>query len=312
MKRFFLFLLIITCFSLPACSTTPTEYVEPPIYVETVTSTNTAAMQSTEKPEPTKTSNPPALIFLEKIDIFTSLGISPDDITYDPTSNHLFISAANDERHGTPESNNSPFKTGIFELTLDGELVRQIPFEAIVDTNKSGFLGYSIARVSNGPTAGHFFLVGLSGEGKGYVNEFDKNWNWINTFIVNSTKQNTHPGDGIVHNPISGNLVIAEEVSGEIIEITTDGTFMRAFPNINVQGITYSEKTGTYFGVHTSKWLREISSDGKILREIDLEQYGVGQPVGITVVGDKLYITDELETNTGGYLFIFEITFGNQ
>jgi hypothetical protein len=50
-----------------------------------------------------------------------------------------------------------------------------------------------------------------------------------------------------------------------------------------------------------------MTADGQILRRVDLRAYGVEQPIGITIAEGKLYIADELEGNTGGYIHIFEL-----
>lgn len=235
------------------------------------------------------------LKFLSKFETLESLGFSPDGISYSPQKAHLFISSAGAE---------IPNETGIFEVTLNGELVRQIPFRETPIGHCCA--GYSITQASSGPKVGHFFLADLMNVTT-LVHEFDSNWNWINAFDVTASYPDSHPGDGIAFNRISKNIVVAEEVHGELLEVTTSGQFVKSFPAVNVQGITFNDSTGTYFGVHTSGWLREISADGTILREFDLRHYGIKQPVGIASGQGKLFIADELDSpNSGGYIYIFK------
>ena len=235
------------------------------------------------------------LVFLSKFETLESLGFSPDGVAYNPQKAHLFISSA---------SADVPNETGIFEVTLSGELVDHIPFGGTPVGHCCA--GYSITRASSGPKVGHYFLADLMGETT-LVHEFDSNWNWINAFPVTASNLNAHPGDGIAFNRISQNIVIAEEVYGELLDVTTNGQFVGSFPAVNVQGITYNDSTGTYFGVHTSGWLREISTDGTILREFDLKPFGIMQPVGIASGQGKLFIADEIDfPNSGGYIYIFK------
>jgi hypothetical protein len=228
-----------------------------------------------------------------------SLGFSPDDVVYDPGSNHLFISAA---------GAGLPFDNGIFETTVDGGLVRHIRLEDLSPGSPfTGALGFSITLATNGPKAGHFFMVETLGQ-TGVVHEFDADWKWVDAFPVKSSYEDAHPGDGIAYNPTSMDLLVAEEVHGDLIEVTTGGVPVRSLPDVQVQGITFSQSTGTYFGVNTNDELREISTDGKVLQVIDLTPYGITRPVGVATDGTHLFVADEGDSaNTGGHIYVINI-----
>jgi len=229
------------------------------------------------------------LVVLGKFETCQSLGFSPDGVTYSPRKSRLFITAA-----GSDYCNG----TGIFELSLDGELIKQIHFP-------SGYgLGYSITRASSGPKNGHFFLVEFNNTPTVRVVEFDSCCEMVNEFLFTGGE---HPGDGIAFNHKTKNLAILDAEYG-VFEVTTSGELVQFFPTPCSAGITYNKKTGTYFGLkHEPEILYEFTTYGEMLRSFDLSQYGVEQPVGIGYGQGKLFIADEIDfPNTGGYIWIFK------
>lgn len=229
------------------------------------------------------------LIFLEKFETCASIGFSPDGVTYSPKKSRLFISAA-----GSDSCNS----TGVFEVTLEGELIKHIYFP-------QGYgLGFSITRVSSGPKNGHFFLVEFNGTPNVRVVEYDSCCEMVNEFLFTG---GVSPGDGVTFNHKSKNLAILDAGNG-VFEVTTSGEFVQFFPNPCTAGITYNRQTGTYFGLeHDPEILIEFTTSGEILRIFNLNQYGVEQPVGIGYGQGKLFIADEIDgPNTGGYIWIFK------
>lgn len=247
-----------------------------------------ALVADAEKPDVDK------LILLGKFETCQSLGFSPDGVTYRPKKSRLFISAA-----GAPELYCE--SVGVFEVTLEGELIKHIYFP----TGFNG-LGFSITRASSGPKNGHFFLVECYGEPEVRVVEFDSYFEMVNEFLFTGIK---NPGDGIAFNHITKNLAILDGGYG-IFEVTTSGELVQSFPTPCNTGITYNRQTGTYFGLefkNSTKTLYEFTTSGEILRSFNLNQYGIGQPVGIGYGQGKLFIADETDFhNTGGYIWIFK------
>lgn len=234
------------------------------------------------------------LRLLYRFETLESLGFSPDGITYSPPRAHLFISSA-----PAPTAN----ETGIFEVTLDGELVDHIKVEDL----GTGYGLFSVTRATSGPDVNHFFLSEVTWTPTTLVHEYDSNWNWLATFMVTSPNADARPGDGIAFNHITGNLVVCEEVNSELFEVTTTGELVASYSGIPSQGITFNIPTGTYFGVDVAGRLREISVTGEILREYDLTTYGIGQPVGIASGQGKLFVADEVDgLNSGGYVYVFD------
>lgn len=88
-----------------------------------------------------------SLQFLGSFETLQHLGFTPEDICYSPQQAHLFIAAAA-EGGGA---------RGVFEVTLDGELVRSYALPVL----EGGYLGFGIDRVSSGPKVGHFFMPSL-------------------------------------------------------------------------------------------------------------------------------------------------------
>jgi hypothetical protein len=278
MPRICIFLVLLGIISL-SCSL-------PPAVTGTLLPTSTSTFIPTTSHTSPKLES---LHLVESYDVAGTLGISPDDLVYDPSTGHLIVTASGD----------NVYQQGIFEITLDGKLVRQIPQP---DCNGNIF---GITRINQGTQEGHFLLVGL-GFPTSTVCEYDANWQPVNTFPVTSPHPDGRPGDGIAYNPVSMTILITEEVDGEIFELSVSGEPLRVFSGVFVQGLTYNETTGTFFGLNTTNLLYDISTEGLILQTVDLSLYGIEQAVGIALAEGKLYIADEMEGNSGGTIYIFE------
>jgi hypothetical protein len=171
-------------------------------------------------------------------------------------------------------------------------------------------MGYSITVATNGPKAGHFFMVEVTGQ-IATVHEFDGDWNWLGEFTVSSSHADAHPGDAIAYNSVSMDLMITDEVYRDFFEVTTSGALVRSFSGALVQGMSFNAATGTFWGVNTSDTLMELSPQGAVLRQMDLHSYGITQPVGLATDGAHLFIADEVndDGNGGGTEgFVFLIT----
>jgi len=224
-----------------------------------------------------------------------TLGFSPDGVTLGRAA-HLFISSA-----PAPVPN----ELGVFEVTLQGDLVRHVQLPVPPSGNT---LGYSIARATSGPAVGNFFLATFSASPNVQVFEFDSELNLVDTFDFQGP---AWPGDGLAFNHHTKNLAVIDFVTGDVVEVTTSGDIVRSIstPMSYPAGITYNRPTKTYFAVEVSaRTLVELSpTTGEVIRVFDLSPYGVKQPVGIASGQGKLFIADELdELNSGGMIWAFK------
>jgi hypothetical protein len=224
-----------------------------------------------------------------------SLGFTPDDVVYWPERNHLLISSA------------SPPWNGLFEVTLDGQLVQDRSFADVPDL--TGAIGFSLARVTTGPRRGHFFLAEQTATPSVRVHEFDAEFNHVGYFPFTGTGG---PGDGITYNQLARTLVIGEDggATDYLSEVTLDGVLLRrlAVPR-TPSGLTFCPATGTYFLVDCGgPTLFEFTVGGVLVREFDMSTHGVGQPVGVACGGGRLFVADEIDpANTGGVVWIFRV-----
>lgn len=220
-----------------------------------------------------------------------TLGFTPDDVTYSPEKNHLFISSTTGG--STP---------GVFEVTLDGQLVRQLSFPG--GLNLTGSLGFSIARVLTGPKNGHVFLAEFNSTPTVRVQEFDSELHFVADFVLVGS---VWPGDSMAYNRFRQSLVIGDDGSGELSEVTTDGQFLRRFSVPATTGVTFNPITGTFFGVNWGNlFLYEFTMTGTLVRTFDLASFGLKHPVGVAFGGGKLFVADEGDpSNTEGLIYIF-------
>ena len=240
------------------------------------------------------------LTLIGKFETCEALGFSPDGVTYWPGISRLFISSAGTDYCVAPPGS-------VFEVTLEGVLLNHIVITTPVHEGEP--YGYSITRASNGPKEGHFFLATCPYTTTIHVVEYDALWNYVGEFEFTGY---LIPGDGIAYNHSTKNLAICEANHG-VFEVTTSGEFVNFIPlPYNVNGITFNNKTKTYFGVQTfpqdePKLLHEFDSTGRIIRTFNLSEFGILQPVGIGSGDGKIFIGDELDPdNTGGEIWIFK------
>ena len=234
------------------------------------------------------------LELLGSFETLLSLGFIPDGVSYSPQGGRLMIAASSDSGVGA---------RGVFEVTQDGELVESFS----IPQPATGLLGFSIKRASSGPHVNHFFMAEFTGQPTIRVFEFDPSFALVNSFPVTGTGS---PGDGIAFNHVTQNLVVVDGGSNALIEVTTSGDFVRMIstPNAHVVGLTFHQPTGTYFGVDSGGILKELSTDGELLRSFDLTLFGVKNSVGIASGQGKLFIADEGDPpNSGGAIFIFKL-----
>jgi len=236
-------------------------------------STNTDLSMCKKKPGDT-------LKYLGKFETLVSFGFTPDDVTYSPEhGGRLFLSAV-----GTGIPYTTP--QGVFEVTPKGELIQSFTLPAKVP---GICLGFSIARISNGPKIGHFFLVNWTEGPQTQVWEFDQEFNVLNQFPLAGSGA---PSDALAYNPRTKTLVIVDPgPPSELIEFTKGGKELNSFQIPNTWGITFNEKTGTYFSVYRTI-INEISASGILLNSYDLSQFGIVGAVGIAYGEGKLYIAD--------------------
>ena len=228
---------------------------------------------------------------------FNSMGFSPDGMTYQSRMAHLLIASATAD---------VPNETGVFETTLDGDLVRRISFPSGID----GALGYSITIATSGPRTGHISLAAFEGGGPDpqtvAVVEFDASRALVGTFEVTGPGA---PGDGITWNHRAQTLAVADLVADPpvLIEVTPEGELVRIVETPCMAGVSYNIPTGTYLGVCPDGTMWEIRDDGTALRSFDLHSYGVSQPVGIGTGQGKIFIADEIDVpNSGGIIHVFK------
>jgi hypothetical protein len=231
---------------------------------------------------------------LGRFETLEALGFSPDDATFSPEhGGRLFLSATADAEQGTQK---------VFEVTLSGKLIRSFDLPVVVP-----ILGYSIARVSSGPKVGHFFLIQYSGGAQVQVWEFDQAFNKVNQFQVDGEG---NPGDAIAYNRRTGTLMITDPSpsGGKLIEVTTNGKELTSFPAPGgVNGMTFNETTGTYFGVMGGSMV-EFSTSEIIINSYDLSGFGVTMAVGIAYGQGMFFIADEGRENDIGYIYIVQVS----
>ncbi len=232
------------------------------------------------------------LEYLGNFETLVSLGFTPDDVTYSiEKGGTLFISSAGPE--GTQ---------GIYEVSLEGELIQSFPIPLYLG------LGYSIARVSNGPQNGHFFLVRYTSLPETQVYEYDGNFNLLNQFSMVGT---VHPGDAVAYDSKAKTLMISDcgDSYCTYFELTTIGEQLNIFQGINSTGLTFNDKTGTYFGVDGIRMV-EFSTSGIAIHIYDLTQFGIYGAVGIAYGNGELFIADEgrgSEANSIGIIHILKL-----
>lgn len=234
------------------------------------------------------------LRLLSSFETLQALGFTPDGVTYSPRGAELYISASADDGTGTQ---------GVYQVTQDGELIRHITLPP--PTPENGLIGFSITRATSGPKVGHFYMSSYNGLPTVNVFEFDRDFTLIGSFPVTGSAS---PGDGIAFNHLTRNLIVVDGGGNELIEVTTSGDHVRTIPLpfAHVVGLTFDVATGSYFGVDLGGVLKELSSDGDLLRTVDLTAFGVKNPVGIGAGQGRLFIADEGDpSNSAGVIHIF-------
>lgn len=255
------------------------------------------ASDSDRAAEPAAKPKAKALEYLGSFETLNRLGFTPDDICYSPQEAHLFIGAAAD----------GVGARGVFELTVDGDLVASY---ALPDP-EGGYLGFGIDRVNSGPKVGHFFLPEYNGTPQVGLYEFDRSFSLLAIYPVVGKIQ---PGDGIAYNERTRTLFVLDagfvewgERPSTMIEVTTNGDMVGTVSIPHVNGFTFNQQTGTYFGVQ-SNYMVEFSQSGEPLAWYDMPSMGIGGGVGITSGQGKLFIADECDpANSGGRVHILKL-----
>lgn len=233
-----------------------------------------------------------ALEYLGNFETLVSLGFTPDDVTYSPQhGGTLFISAVGDD--GTQQR--------VFKVSTEGELIQS--FYILPG------LGYSIARVDNGPNNGHFFLIKYTGLPETQVYEYDDNFNLLNQFAMVGSQ---NLGDDLAYNSKTKSFLSVDgawETGGFAVEFSTEGEVLSRFPAPIITGLTFNDKTGTYFGVTLNRMI-EFSTSGITIKTYDLTPFGISGAVGVAYGNKKFYIADEgrdSEVNTIGIIHILKL-----
>jgi hypothetical protein len=244
----------------------------------------------------TRSASPASLTLISSIDIFDSLGIGPDDITYSSQDDTLIISSID------PPNENA----GIFEITQDGILVRQLPLPA------PGF-GYSISYAKRSKGVSSVFMGEYNGTSSIQVLELTYPELQIQnqfTFVGG-----VMPGDGIAYSAAKPEKLAIVDLGfspNTVFEMTPDGeSLLRVYETPPFAGMTAKPVAGGplqgwYAVNHMEALLYEVSSLGDITRVFDLKSFGVQQPIGVAAGGGRIFVADERTDNAGGYLYIFK------
>jgi hypothetical protein len=233
--------------------------------------------------------------YLGFIETLNAFNFTPDDIAFSPKhGGRLFVTASADSGVGV---------AGVFELTEGGVLVQALP----LPPDPTGLLGFSIARVTDGPLNGHFFLADFNGTPNINIFEVDENFQQVRVLPLTAAAS---PGDAIAYNSRANTLAVVDRgVSGYMLEVSLDGDPIAVVAAPNPPGLAFDHARGTFLGAGGSGMI-EFSTSGELLNTWDLSPFGVSGAVGIAVGnGNRIFIADEGDPPNGiGLVHILRIS----
>jgi uncharacterized protein YjiK len=217
------------------------------------------------------TGNPQVENVLDLSGLATFIG----GITYDPTTDHLFVADLNGNQ--------------VHEvIRTDGALVQSWPMPAG---------GSSPVGITYHAPTDHLF----------YVSEIDNGLHEVTTdgAAVASYAFSAPPASvsGCTHNSQTGRLFVVDDLAGDMIESMVDGTVVTvfdllAFGIFDADGITYNPIDDTLFvGDDTGRLLFEMNTSATVLVNLyDLGPFGLAtdgvEGLALDAAGERVFIAN--------------------
>ena len=217
----------------------------------------------------------------------------PDGITFDPNSGHLFV-VQEDEI--------------VTKMTISGEFLSSF---TVPNLDLDG-----LSLLPNGN-----LLLAHNPNGEDKLIEFTTDGVVVSDGINISLDAISNDPDGVIFNPVTETIFLADQTDKTIYEISTEGNLLSkintlAFnPNFdNPEGITVDPLSGNLLVVDDAggtNSLYEITPTGKLVSSINLLNLSnLDDPEGITIDGATrtLYVAFDKGGENGDQIGVFKVT----